>query len=654
MRVIHATIHRKQRPEIALQQITTARMDTWCWMSSRWTGLASAMRPDTSVSALFALVVLSFCAMLFLSGTQSFAQATGGTVTEVVVGGSTYRVHTFTSGGTLTVSSPIANIEYLIVAGGGGGGGEAGGGGSGGGVRTGTVAAASGNYNIIVGTGGTGGVARNAGGAEGTNGGDSSFNGIVATGGGRGKTARRGNATGGAGGGGVWSSTAGLPGVAGQIQAGGNSNGNFHGGGGGGAGTAGQNAGGSAGNGGDGKLSTISGASTYYGGGGGGGKSKVSSGNAGTGGLGGGGNGANAGNGAPGTANTGGGGGGGINNNGAQGGSGGSGIVIVRYVIPAPLANAGSDQTVASAANTTLNGSGTSFVTNQTLTYAWTQTAGTAVTLSDTAASQPSFTAPTLFAGDADATLTFSLVVTDNLGQASAADTVTITVTAPGNADGARTIVTANVTTAEALPADDATEAEITATLYDENGNVLSAGGNIVIATTDMGTLRQNPQGMSIPMRDNRNGTYSVWLRSDSVGIATVTITVDGVAAGSVRIVFAKSAVNVIIETETAISGFMLNRANRMVSSQPNLTRFLNDERCGHFNAAGDDFGGSMDGCVQKGNVWYDMTASWGHGTRFMQGTVGAHMVITPNFLLGGIIQFDETKNDTARISGKG
>ena len=61
-----------------------------------------------------------------------------------------------------------------------------------------------------------------------------------------------------------------------------------------------------------------------------------------------------------------------------------------------------------------------------------------------------------------------------------------------------------------------------------------------------------------------------------------------------------------------------------------------------------------MEGCVQKGNLWYEMTASWGHKTRFMQRTVGAHMVITPNFLLGGIIQFDETTDDEARISGKG
>jgi hypothetical protein len=45
--------------------------------------------------------------------------ATGGTVTTY--GG--YRVHTFTTSGTLTVTTP-GPIDYLIVAGGGGGGGS--------------------------------------------------------------------------------------------------------------------------------------------------------------------------------------------------------------------------------------------------------------------------------------------------------------------------------------------------------------------------------------------------------------------------------------------------------------------------------------------------------------------------------------------------
>ena len=44
--------------------------------------------------------------------------ATGGTVTTVTDGGTNYRVHTFTSSGTLLVYGSLI-AEYLIVGGGG-------------------------------------------------------------------------------------------------------------------------------------------------------------------------------------------------------------------------------------------------------------------------------------------------------------------------------------------------------------------------------------------------------------------------------------------------------------------------------------------------------------------------------------------------------
>ena len=101
----------------------------------------------------------------------------------------------------------------------------------------------------------------------------------------------------------------------------------------------------------------------------------------------------------------------------------------------APTADAGADQTaVASAATVTLDGSGsTDPDTGDTLTYAWTQTSGTTMSLSSTTAAQPTFTAPTLGANDAAVTLTFSLVVTDDKSNASTADTVDITVNPPAN-----------------------------------------------------------------------------------------------------------------------------------------------------------------------------------------------------------------------------
>ena len=117
----------------------------------------------------------------------------------------------------------------------------------------------------------------------------------------------------------------------------------------------------------------------------------------------------------------------------------GTALVTVSVMAP-PRANAGPDQpAVASGATVQLDGRGSEVDSGRTIeTYAWTRANGTAggtggtVTLSNLAAAQPTFTAPTLTSGDNSVTYIFTLMVTDNTRFASAADTVTITVLAPG------------------------------------------------------------------------------------------------------------------------------------------------------------------------------------------------------------------------------
>ena len=222
-------------------------------------------------------------------------------------------------------------VEYLVVAGGGGGGYNLAAGGGAGGLLQGVVSVPSNtSLTVTVGSGGAGGIS-----TVGTNGQNAVFGSIAATGGGGGSGPYNGaviGSSGGSGGGATYLSTFGQ-GTSSQGNAGGAGVGsNYGGGGGGGAGTIGLSAiTNVAGNGGAGIASAITGTVTTYAGGGGGGIHDGAGGIAGVGGVGGGGSGGRT-SGTTRTAgvgNTGGGGGGGEYL--TTGGSGGSGIVIIRY-----------------------------------------------------------------------------------------------------------------------------------------------------------------------------------------------------------------------------------------------------------------------------------------------------------------------------------
>ena len=292
---------------------------------------------------------------------SNFVAATGGTITTVCTD---YKVHTFTSPGTFTVTaggSPAGSdtVDYLVVAGGGSGGSRdrAGGGGAGGyrfsnGTASGSYSAGPGPlgasalpvsvqaYPITIGAG----ASANPPASIGNQGSASIFSTITSAGGGAGGGDNPDSVPALAGGSGGGRGVGGLP--AGPLNPGGSGNtppvsppqgnnggaaqhvGNGGSGGGGGAGAAGGNGNGNVpgtgGVGGNGLASSITGSPvTRGGGGGGGGDSGPRPGGSG-------GGGAALPGGGPGTANTGGG-GGGTTTAGGQGGNGGSGIVILRY-----------------------------------------------------------------------------------------------------------------------------------------------------------------------------------------------------------------------------------------------------------------------------------------------------------------------------------
>jgi len=277
-----------------------------------------------------------------------------GEVSCLRTDGLDYEVHAFTSTGSTTFIAPegVHAVELLVVAGGGGGGGDNGGGGGAGGLiyygpespnaGSSYPVAPGSSYGVTVGAGGAGS-AHNT--DDGSSGESSAFDALVAVGGGRGASGNAGLAVaqpGGSGGGGEGETTnasqwAGAAGTAGQGHGGGSGSpsASAGAGGGGGAGEPGGDARSTlyGGHGGDGLAYAITGVSTYYAGGGAGGSENSVFNNPGLGGLGGGSDGGTRFP-ASGAANTGGGGAGSTGPSPSRGGDGGSGIVVVRFLVP--------------------------------------------------------------------------------------------------------------------------------------------------------------------------------------------------------------------------------------------------------------------------------------------------------------------------------
>jgi hypothetical protein len=304
-------------------------------------------------------------------------------IVSIQEGSNVYAIESYTYSGTANTADytrvfPKNTVCDILIVGGGGGGGSGMGGGGGGGqlIYATNVNIPIGTYNILVGKGGAGGTTNN-----GVNGNNSTAFGATANGGGGGggvgswSTASAAGLAGGSGGGGGANSASTLQsagtvtiGATGSILASALTYGNAggtgkydvsYGGGGGGGGAGGAGTQGnstSKGNGGNGIVVNITGVSYYWAGGGGGaGWASNPPAGGGNGGLGGGGGGAfgsgsgtsgingtggisvntiqpTEGKGADGANNTGSGGGAGTYNQQA-GGKGGSGIVIIRYLL---------------------------------------------------------------------------------------------------------------------------------------------------------------------------------------------------------------------------------------------------------------------------------------------------------------------------------
>ena len=190
----------------------------------------------------------------------------------------------------------------------------------------------------------------------------------------------------------------------------------------------------------------------------------------------------------------------------------------------APVANAGLDQNTGVSQIVTLDGSGSNDDNSDALTYGWTQTGGSPVTLSSATAISPTFTAPS-----ADAVLTFTLALTDSFGLADPTpDEVVVTVMAAKPGYASAPVVGGTITVGEVnigLP--------ITATLtISETGNATLNVTGHTLSGASAADFSISPPTLSIADGGVAQALY-IRCTPSTYGSRTATLTINHDAAGS-------------------------------------------------------------------------------------------------------------------------
>lgn len=143
-------------------------------------------------------------------------------------------------------------------------------------------------------------------------------------------------------------------------------------------------------------------------------------------------------------------------------------------------------------------------------------------------------------------------------------------------------------------------------------------------------------------------------------GAGSVSIIVPNAAAqdlaGNANIASNKLVVDsqIVEVTQKQIAGFMLGRANNLVSNQPDLVRYLLDSDCGDLNTNVTERAGTLDGCYSRGHAWVELTSSWNSGSTYALASVGIHEFLNENLLAGAILQFDFANDVANNASGSG
>ena len=346
-------------------------------------------------------------------------------------------------------------------------------------------------------------------------------------------------------------------------------------------------------------------------------------------------------------------------------------ITVTAPPFAALVAQAGDPQTVGSGATVTLDGSGsTGSDINRTVTYAWERTGGTVgatAPLTSANTLEPTFKADTLAPGANAVTHIFTLTVTDNAGSTEATDTVTITVNArsvvrivnPAGPDGTIQAAPGAVVT---LVGSVDPDVDVESYLWRRTGgtgdpNVVLNGADTatLMFTADTADTAQASFVANTPEPDVPDVNHSFTLTvKDKGGVRhtsdQVTVRVSSVAQ-----------VDVDIRVLRPIGGYLATRATALLNTQPDLTRFLEQDGTipggsGDFTFQATNGRVALDGGFVRDGVWGQVTGSYASSdsgdVKSVLGSFGFHRKYSERFLAGAMLQFDLADHDLARQAG--
>lgn len=163
--------------------------------------------------------------------------------------------------------------------------------------------------------------------------------------------------------------------------------------------------------------------------------------------------------------------------------------------------------------------------------------------------------------------------------------------------------------------------------------------GDVKMTNVDKVQLTGGPVGFEVTAHMQANENVTILLPG---GVATD-------ATGNPNMPFGPLTLSTTPSVDTAqedIAGFMHERANNLLSHQPDLIPFLRGDRSGHFNANATEGQGRFSYASAKGRrVWAELDGSWSktdtEESRYLIGVLGTHMKVGDDVLLGGMLQID-------------